>query len=188
MTRKIYPILNYLPPSFLFDTCYKYVFSIIIALKIFVKLTEKNTCANLFCNKVADPALVIFFKTRSRHRCLPVHFVNFLRASFEFCEFTCEFCKFSEFSEQLFHRTPPDDCFRKLSNFDQYTLLEKEWFQRFMWVKPCHVNVTLIWKTLNWFFNVNQLAGFYVGANWPDILWRYFAVDLKMINIRNQKL
>ena len=107
-----------------------YLFSIIIALKIFVKLTEKNTCANLFCNKVADPAIVIFFKTRSRHRCLPVHFVNFLRASFEFCEFTCEFCKFCEFSEQLFHRTPPDDCFRKLSNFDQYTLLEKDWFQR----------------------------------------------------------
>ena len=49
-------------------------------LRNFAKFTGKHLCQGLFFNKVAPPATVL--KKRLWHRCFPVNFAKFLRASF----------------------------------------------------------------------------------------------------------
>ena len=51
-------------------------------LRILAKLTGKYLCQSLFLNKVAGLRPATLLKKRLWHRCFPVNFVKFLRATF----------------------------------------------------------------------------------------------------------
>ena len=51
-------------------------------LRNFAKFTGKRLCQSLFFNKVAGLRSATLLKKRFRHRCFPVNFTKFLRATF----------------------------------------------------------------------------------------------------------
>ena len=63
-------------------SCHLEMFFKMDVLKNFTNFTGKNLCWNFFLDKVADLKVCNFIKKRLQHRCFPVEFHKFLRASF----------------------------------------------------------------------------------------------------------
>ena len=197
----MYPIprlLIVLPPSFLHDTCHKYVFGIIPALKIFAEVTERNTSAKVFFNKVADQELVILFETRL-FTCLyceffvnylwiflslSVSFVNFVSIQNTFRWLLRKIIKLwlvNTFGNRKRNRfkdlcelTHIRSMLYSYSNQQIAFSLRINWLV-FIWLQYwSHIPVIYrLLKTKIW--NLTKM-------------WRYFVVDSKMINIRNRKI